>query len=98
MDRQQESKRGPEVRGRNPRTIITTEDPSIQSVVVDEAFFHSGFLAQIEKLSPKPVTVVDVTTEDRSKGVYFLRYPLRRKSCSRKRLLNQETPTLFDFL
>ena len=61
----------------------------------------TNVLAQIEKLSPKPVTVVDVTTEDRSKGVtnhYFLRYPLRRKVDALRRILNQEAqPCLIFF-
>ena len=50
-------------------------------------------LEQIQKLSPKPVTVVDVTEEDSSKGItkhYFLRYPLRKKVDALRRILNQE--------
>lgn len=50
-------------------------------------------LEQIQKLSPKPVTLVDVTAKDQSKGItnhYFLRYPLRRKVDALRRILNQE--------
>ncbi|WP_368259588.1 DEAD/DEAH box helicase [Enterococcus sp. 2201sp1_2201st1_C11_2201SCRN_220225] len=50
-------------------------------------------LAKIQTLTPKPVTVVDVTATDSSKGKtshYYLKYPLRKKIDALRRILNQE--------
>lgn len=50
-------------------------------------------LTKIQNLTTQPVTLVDVTATDKSKGEtshYYVKYPLRKKVDALRRILNQE--------